>query len=221
MVIKLSCLLIAAMVIVQACNAAASSRALRDIVGGLNTSAMNTTGYNLAEYDTDACCMAYDKLMDDPDVSSAVSILLEALMKECQADDRLNEICQSNVGWTSTKIKMDVCNIDAYDRYKEACGAAGASFCSLDATADGDIGVLAGLFNYKMKLDMKCIAMCIPLECNPDMLEQGGMMGVVKDFLTNELCFDLSKLATSATITCQDPSGEVKVKEKERIWETK
>ena len=204
MVTKISLFFIAYLVLAQECSA--SLRALQETVGEIDT-----TGTNATDYDPEACDMAYYDLMNNTEVTSAEVMLSQALMEACHMDTAMDEICQSNVTWTSSDIKMDVCNLDAFAMYKDACGAAGASFCSLDATADGDIGVLDGLFTYKLKMDMRCMAMCIPMECNPDMLEQGGMMEAVKEYLTNELGFDLSELAMNATVTCNDPSGAVTV----------
>jgi len=47
-------------------------------------------------------------------------------------------------------------------------------------------------------------------------------MEAVKEYLTNELGFDLSKLAMDATVTCNDPSGAVTVDARAlfygRVW---
>jgi len=41
-------------------------------------------------------------------------------------------------------------------------------------------------------------------------------MEAVKEYLTNELGFDLSELAMNATVTCNDPSGAVTVDASEK-----
>ena len=187
----------------------ASLRVLQETTGSLNTTGFNTTDFNSTDYDPALCGIAYDELMNDSDVASANAMFMQSLLGACNTSTGMDEICVASVGWTSSDIKMDACSMESYDMYKEACGAAGASFCSLDGTADGEIGAIGGLLTYKMKLDLACIATCIPMECNPDMLEQGGVMGAIKEYLTSELGFDLSQLTTQGSITCMDSSGTI------------
>ena len=187
----------------------ASLRVLQVTTGSLNITGFNTTDFNSTDSDPAVCGIAYDELMNDSDVASADAMFMQSLLEACNTSTGQDEICVASVGWTSSDIKMDACNMESYDMYQDACGATGASFCSVEGTADGEIGAFGGLLTHKMKLDLACIATCIPMECNPDMLEQGGVMRAVKEYLTSELGFDLSKLTTQGTITCMDSSGTI------------